>query len=123
MTRSGHSEVTKMSGGIVDSSRIKPGRSDIILRFTGLSVRIVLGRWDITELWRQVNLSWFGNIEQKFKICSEVPLLEQRCHLETCISHIFRLSGFGRQMYGIVQDQGLKYSVQTIKNILAALQG
>ena len=98
MTRPGLTEVTKISGGIVDPSRTKPGRSASILRFAGLSVRIVLVRWYITELWRQVNLPWFGDIEQKFKIYSKVPLLEQRGHLETCISHIFRLTGFGRQL-------------------------
>ena len=58
---------------------------------------MVLVMWFRTLLWRQVNLPWFKETQQKFRMCSNVPWLEHRGQTDTILlPHLRRLSGVGR---------------------------
>ena len=76
-TKSGLDVVTRTSGGIVPPLMSRPDISEYTSMFSGLFCTIVLVMWLRTVLWRQVNLPWFKEMEQKFKICSSVPWLER----------------------------------------------
>ena len=48
----------------------------------------------ISVLWRQVNLPCWRDTEQKFRMCSKVPLFPHIGHLDTfLLPHLLRLSG------------------------------
>ena len=51
---------------------------------------------------RQVNLPWFRETEQKFKMCCSVPWLRQSGHVDTFrFPHLLRLSGEGSELVAL----------------------